>query len=515
MSVKNEKKLLDSLIEENVSVMGYEFDSNSDRWKLDRNTCVNTSFLSEFNSDLREDMRNTLKYFAESLSASYTNRLCFSIRKFVKLTGESSFSELALLTFKSLMGKKGEPDLATLRTFLRQLKGLGFKSIDNSSHKLMDAWRLDGTNKGVPVLSLCPETGPFSDVEFETILLKSDQKYASRGLTIEEYNLIQLFTATGRRPIQLSNLKLCDLFLDDSAIGKLIYIINIPRAKVRGGNFRLAFTKFALIEEIGQIISLQIESVKEKSEKLLGRPLRIIEEKSLPLFPDYSAVRQLKNMSFGEIDALLERDVLHIKTLNLSINTTRAIQKLGIVSERTGSALRANPYRFRYTLGTRAARANSGVLTIATLLDHSDTQSAGIYVQNHPDHAEKISSIMNEPMLKYAQAFQGKLVSSETEAKEGFPDATKVRTEDFDSTVGSCGASACSSCQPTACYTCPKFMPWKDAPHSSVLATLIDEREKIRVETEDLAVAAVNDLAIIAVGQVIKQCAENHTRNIQ
>jgi hypothetical protein len=243
--------------------------------------------------------------------------------------------------------------------------------------------------------------------------------------------------------------------------------------------------------------------------KVLGRPLSEDEIALLPLFPDYSDLQLLKDLPEHEVLSWLKTDAIHLKSADITQKLKTVIGSLNITSERTKKLLKITAYRFRYTLGTRAARENAGVLTIATLLDHMDTQHAGVYVQNHPDHAATISSIMNAPLMKYANAFQGKLVKDEAEAHDKLAGAERIRTEDSQDNVGSCGTNAfCRDYAPIACYLCKKFMPWQHAPHHLILIDLVEERDRISKETGDLAIAAINDRAIIAVTQVIKQCAE-------
>ncbi|MDW3171363.1 hypothetical protein R8N48_30920, partial [Vibrio sp. Y184] len=80
----------------------------------------------------------------------------------------------------------------------------------------------------------------------------------------------------------------------------------------------------------------------------------------------------------------------------------------------------------RYTLGSRAAREGAGILTIANLLDHSDTQNVKVYVANAPEHAVHISKIMNQPLARYASAFAGKLVEDEAEANTENAGAARI-----------------------------------------------------------------------------------------
>ena len=73
--------------------------------------------------------------------------------------------------------------------------------------------------------------------------------------------------------------------------------------------------------------------------------------------------------------------------------------------------------------------------------------------------------------------------------------------------VGSCGGKGqgCEFNKPVACYTCFKFEPWLDAPHEKVLQRLTKERSSF---SSDDRMAAVNDDAILAVRQVMAECAQ-------
>jgi integrase len=506
-------KTLDSAIiqkvSKNVSFNGCEFDIGSDRWTLSKERTINTAFINSFSPLIQEDIRGTLCYFAEHKSDAHTVNVHAMIKLYLKTTNEQTISEHGLLTLKSSLGKKSEWRIAALRVFLKQLHILGFDAVNKWCLELLNGWKIPGLKKGVPVLSMDPEDGPFSDIEYEAILSGLDNDYAEGKLNDEGYSIAMLFAATGRRSIQLTSLKIGDLRVDTKILGTPTYILNIPRAKVRGKGFRAEFTDFAITEYIGQVLDKHIQQVIKKINMELGRTLNEDEIALISMFPDYSYLSLLKDLSQHDVLSWLQTDLFHLKSRDMTRKLKSVINNLKITSERTKSYLKVTSYRFRYTLGTRASRENAGVLTIATLLDHTDTQHAGVYVQNHSDHAAIISSIMNAPLMKYANAFQGKLIKDEAEAHGKFEGAGRVRTEDSQDNIGSCGTNAfCRDYAPIACYLCKKFMPWQDAPHHLILKSLVEERDRISKETGDLTFAAINDRAIIAVIQVIKQCAE-------
>jgi len=495
-------------VSKHISFNGYEFDIESDFWVLNKNRGINVDFINNFDLPIQEDLRSTLCYFAEFKSAYHTFNVCLAIKNYLDKTGRKTIDELGLLTYKSFYSKKNEEyRLGVLRVFLKQLYFLEFNAVSDQVFELLNSWKLSGNDKGTAVLSLDPEEGPYSDIEFEAIKNGLDNKYAEAVIDDGDYSLAQLFAATGRRPIQIASLKIGDLRIDSSMLETPTYIIRIPKAKVRGRGFRSEFTDFALIESIGQVLSLHIANIEKKAEHQLGRKLSEQERILLPMFPD--DIRQLKNLPPEEISAVLTTDATHSKTLEITSKLKRVIDKLHITSERTGQPLKTTGYRFRYTLGTRAAREGAGVLTIATLLDHSDTQNTNVYVANIPEHARTISEIMNSSLMHYASAFQGEIVESEEHVLTNIPGAQRIRTNNSSDNVGSCGTSSmCHDYAPVACYTCPKFKAWRDAPHHIILKWLLDERKRIIEQTNDLEIAAINDRAIYAVTQVIKRCEQ-------
>jgi len=494
-------------VSKSISFNGYEFDIYSDVWELSKNQTFTVAFLAKFDSSIQEDIRATLTYFAENKSADHTANICREIKGYIT-NGFTTITQEGVISFKSKYPeKKNEYRVAILRVFLKQLYFLGFEAVSEQVFELLNSWRLSGNDKGVAVLSLDPEEGPYSDTEFEAIKCGLDNKYAESVINAEEYSLAQLFAATGRRPIQIASLKVGDLRIDSDTLEIAVFMVAIPKAKVRGRGFRADFTDFALIESIGQVLSVHIENVKKKAENAVGRELNKEEADLLPMFPDN--LSQLKKLSRNDMKATLSMDVTHRKTSEITLQLKNVIAKLEITSERTKLLLKTTGYRFRYTLGTRAAREGAGILTIATLLDHTDTQNTKVYVANIPEHAATISEIMNNSLMHYASAFKGEVVESEDDVLTATPNAQRIRTNDNSDNIGSCGTNAmCHDYAPIACYTCPKFKAWRDAPHYVVLTHLLAERKRIVDETDDLQIAAINDRAIYAVTQVIKQCSE-------
>jgi integrase len=498
-----------------TSFNGYEFDYLKDKWVLSRNVTLNINFLVKLRKGLSDDVREALVYFAENNSAHHVRNISKQLKLFQSKTNSVEFSEEAFLNFKNYLSKKDEYKLSVIRGFIRQMRYLGLDGhIDDGVYELTDQWSLSGNEKGVAVLSLDPETGPFSSMEFEAIGHNSAHKFAEGELTTERYAILLLYKATGRRSEQLACLKVQDFSLSNKHTGKPTYVVNIPRIKQRGRRFRTIFKPFGLVTFIGQVIEQHIKDLIEKVERELGRKLSLFEVDELPLFMTNKEIKELKRLTKSDLLEYLKLEVFHITSSAIGSRLITAVNQLKVVSERTGKLIHVSPYRFRYTLGTRAAIEGAGILTIATLLDHTNDKNVDVYVANVPEHAVEISKIMNQPLARYASAFAGKLVQGEEEANQENFGAARISLREEDCDVGSCGTSTfCQDFAPIACYLCPKFRPWEDAPHHLVLKWLMEEREKLKKEiNKDMMIVSINDRAIVAVCQVIKIVEEN--RNV-
>lgn len=497
-----------------VSFKGYEFNINDQKWILDINKKVDIKRLWNFEASTQFEIIQTLAHFAKFSSSSHTVNMCEYIGKYWEINKQKTITLHGLLNFKNYYSsKKEEYKVAMLRTFLKKLYNLGYSSIDDEIYDLMDSWRLAGNEKGAAVLSLDPDEGPFSPFEFEAIITRTNEYLADQKISFYEAGLIRVFCATGRRPIQIASLKVKDLYISEQYQfnnKQPVYILNIPKAKVRGGTeFRFSFSEVGIRENIAHILFEHISLLKKKLSTAIKRELSKEELEELPLFYDFDKLIQLDWRDRATVLEILSKEIVHLPTTQLTYKLQVAVQRLGIRSRETGLPIHINSYRFRYTLGTNAARQKAGVHVIAKLLDHHDTQNAHCYVQSVPELAEQISSIMDESLRKYADAFQGKIVKNELEAQAQVQDANRISSIEQDCSVGSCGTHHyCSDYAPIACYVCNRFMPWADAPHHLILDQLIKEREELINIGCSLEVAAVNDRIIIAVQQVIDACKE-------
>jgi hypothetical protein len=137
-------------------------------------------------------------------------------------------------------------------------------------------------------------------------------------------------------------------------------------------------------------------------------------------------------------------------------------------------------------------------MVIAELLDHSDNQNAGVYIENIPEHLASLDQAVGHQLAHYAQAFSGVIVNTEKDAVRGADLNSRIRIDKEN--VGTSGSYGfCGANVPILCYTCMDFQPWVDGPHEIIYDELIAERTRLLDFTGDKQIAAVNDRSIIAV----------------
>lgn len=509
MNPPNEMKIIPSQMT-GTSLRGYEFNYFSKAWKLDRNHTAYVNFLDALEDNIREDIRKTLVYYAQNYSSGYTALLSWTLSDYFSFVDSKTFHEKDLIFFKSMMGYKKRSKIAMIRIFVNQMTYLHLDhNLSASIPKLLNEWSIASSSKSMYVLSLDPVMGPFSDIEFEAIGLMAANHFAAGLLSVEDYALLLVFKSTGRRPEQVATLKVKDFVISQKYTTEPIFCLNIPRIKLRNATFRTAMTVFGLITSTGQIITEHIKQNIKMAESLLSNSLTQEQKNELPLFMSRYCIDMLMRYPQDEWLELLKSERGHVKSSQLSDKIRNIVSPLGIISERTGKPVHVTGYRFRYTLGTRAAREGAGKLTIAKLLDHSTLSSVEHYVKNIPEFAVEISKVMNHSLMHYASAFAGHVIKDEETANRDHPGSPRIPFREKECDVGSCGSDAyCTDYAPIACYTCPKFQPWSHAPHHLVLEWLLEDRNRIMESTKDMTITAINDRTIIAVVQVINACKE-------
>jgi len=495
-----------------LSREGFEFDYHAMKWKLSRDYSINLDWVKErLGDEFARSYRSHLAFYAKKYSAVHTVFIDYHCNELIRFIQEQSNSNSKvtkintahIISFRSSLLKKQEHHLGKIRSFLTTWVERKLPGIEPEVAALLKGWRLQGNEKGRAVQTLCPKQGALSDLEYEAVHSALPQAFENRKIDLEQYVLTWLGMATGRRPAQLGDLKICDFVEAKASNEDVMSVLQVPRRKQRGVAWREEKKVYALSPELGAIVKQHIDFVKQTYEEIHSTQEGV---KKLALFPDWQAV---KNAGLNDLTQSLDWQDFHRTSRSISSQISNTVSKLKVISERTGEELRATPIRFRRTLGTRAAREGYGVLTIAELLDHTDTQNASVYTENTPEHLHAINRAMAEQLAPIAQAFSGVLVNSEEDAIRGNDLSSRVKLYDTGENVGTCGNySFCGAFAPIACYTCKHFQPWLGAPHDVLLETLIAKRKALMDRTGDSTIAAINDRTIFAVAQVVELCKQ-------
>lgn len=477
---------------------GYEINIDSPSWTLSKDVRTRVINAAEYlTAQEYESHCEVLALYAKGKSPSYVAKLNEEFVNYLRFTGKTPpFSVESLISYRAFLGKKGEPNLATLRTFIRKWASLGYDGIPPETISLLDKWTLSGGEKGNPIRSMCPERGPLTDIEMNSVLTGATEAYEAGRVSLSDMSLAMTIMMTGRRPAQITALKIGDLHCHSEK-----YFLNVPRSKQRNeGGWRRTFKQLPIVEDLWSLLQLQAGAVHMNFTTLTDVPSEL--RPKLPLFPHYAAFDQSK-----ELVVQLDSDRLHMRTEALQRTMMRIAETISVNSERTGAPILINAYRFRYTLGTNLGREGKGEYIIAEALDHTDTQHTGVYVKNLPEIVERIDKAVAYQLAPIAQAFQGVIIKTEHDARRGNDPCSRI--SNGSKNLGSCGSYGfCGALAPIACYTCNHFQPWLDGPHESVLDGLLQERNRIYDLTSDLKVASINDRLVLAVSDVIMRCRD-------
>lgn len=479
---------------------GVIFDPTADHWSFrDGVHSISLRFpaVEGISTPMRHSLKQVMLWYAENMSPAFLlNGFAHLKRLFKDLSAQrgSELDEITstdLINFRASLGNGKQWRLGYASGFLKQWHGLRLFGVSEDAIAYLNSVRLPGNAKGVAVLTMDPEHGPFTSIELGAIHSALNNAYAKGEMSLGDFLLCWLLVMLGQRPVQYAFMKVCDVPACPQADGQT-YIVRIPRVKQRGALPRSSFKERALIPQIGAMLQSYAGMVKVQFKGKLADPSQA------PLFPE--------KIFRSEYSEGME---FHQTGPNLGRRAEKILRGLQVMSERTGRPMHITPTRFRRTVGTRAAAEGHGALIIADLLDHTDTQNVWVYVEATPEMVERIDRAMSLRLAPLAQAFAGVIV--EDDPRESGDPASRIVapqcTKNF-MPVGSCGKHGfCDFAAPIACYTCRKFRAWFDGPHEAVLAYLIAERERLIVGT-DSRIAAVNDRTILAVAQVVKQCQD-------
>ena len=485
-----------------LSRAGRSFDPSSNRWVLSKERTVRLEAVLELlEPDLHESYRSVLDHYARHHSASHCAGIHEQTKAYLRATQAGRFDEAGLRNYRSQLPRRDEYKLGTIRGFLKRWHRMGYYGISEDAVAYLSRIRLAKNETGGAVKSLDPDEGPFEDNELRAVIDAMVSAFERTEIKLDIFAFMMLLCHTGQRPEQLTLLRACDIDSKESAPERTSYIVRVPRGKQRGEGPRQSFDDVPVTSHLQMILERQKAEVTKRVEVSLGALPGALGQ-DLPLFP---AWRKLTSVTGAEdLRDQLSNDGLHVRVGTMQGRATKIVVRFA----RTGKRMKINFRRFRYTTGTRAARAGAGLLVIAEILGHKDTQSAGIYTADHPDFASRLDDTVGPLLARLASAFTGTLVDHEELALNGHQPLNRIG--EGTAIAGTCGRHARCTTLARACYTCPLFQPWLDGPHREMLARFKSDYQ--RAIDASVSEEVVNGLqrTIIAAIEVIVKCEERN-----
>jgi hypothetical protein len=389
-----------------------------------------------------------------------------------------------------------------IRTWYCWCADQGMKQFPEEVAARIRELRIPGNETGHAVRTQDPIKGAFDELEFIAITTKL-RALGPERLTTMENTLAWLAVACGANPLAYALAREQDFKpLMEEETGRIHARFDLPRIKKGHVFFREEFHPRMLNDEIGTWVTrLIIENQAYRETE--GWPDRC----AFPLFRRFEPDDE-------RLAGPLREFAMHMGPKRLSLLVKQAIDKLGIVSHRTGKPLVVNMRRFRRTYGTRAVEEGATPTELAVMLDHSDLGSVQAYFETRASQVLRLDAATALRLGPIAAAFMGRIVRSEREAVNGgnpakripwynrHPDHMPEKAEN----LGVCGSGPCGLFAPLSCYTCVKFQPWKDGPHREVLDWLCADRERKEKDGLDPQIVGIHDATILAVAEVVNAC---------
>lgn len=486
------------------SLNGLKIDIAGDVWSyLDGTVTVYINFnqLVGVTNALKASVRRFMIWEIENRAPRTADRAFNALHWFFKVIRENRQNDIIEVTENDLQfarsytpNKTAEDKFRLYRPLLLRWAELGYPGITEEAVKLLTDVRQDSRQTGTAVLTMDPITGPFSDMERETILDALSFGYSQNLMSQQQHVIAWLSALFGQRPCQYAMLKLKDLEVATEGTSQR-YFLQIPLAKAQNQPPRTEFNKVVLREEFYALLRDWKSIVEAEFREILQN----VEE--APFFPSQSKRRAENTEQFA----------YHMTSVTFTDELRRAFARLKMLSERTGKQIHITAYRFRHTLGTNSIREGLGPRVTATRLGHRSTACVGTYVRvaRAFELHDRIDLATASQLGGLAEAFKGKLILRESDKdKNNSAQIAHPAIDEDMQPVGDCKSNPmCTFNKPVACYTCHLFRAWVDGPHVAMFDYLKSKRSNLLASGCSSQIVAIHDRTLTAVAQVIAECA--------
>lgn len=436
---------------------------------LDRDGNANPLRLDILQSGnrLHESIYSSFKITLSTHSLSYNATTSYALSHWLTLPEMQQKSEIGIPEI-NLLNKIPASYKAFTLPLLRRMRKLEKPGLTDEVHDFLDQpfkWEQQSTGAYFGLITNDPERGAFTEQEIHNISQTLNSAYAEGTVSQADYTISWFFIGTGVRPVQAHRIFRKDVIIHSR--DGLEVTLRVPLAK-------------------GEMSSSQ--------ESWIRRAPTVLAECLIHYLDAGSSETNSEN----------EQRLFQETSSNaLGLRLSSVLRKLDTYSERLGTKIPITPYRFRYTLATRALAQGASDYEVARLLTHRSTSCIHYYRASMPELQKPVRDALGKEMGYFARAFQGKAISGLEEAtRAGDPDAVIT---DFlrlmGKPLGACGTRAdCHQNAPVACLAgCAHFEPLLSAPWETLMVSLVADQE---METEP-RIRQINHNAMSAIQQII------------
>ena len=483
---------------------------NANGWLWELNSAGERRCLrwKNFPTHSPEILEPTARYFARMVKIKSPDAVRGTFEVLFYLSNSVSFMkaastgcEIPFSIFEEMKTHFGSRSwrLHHIRHWYRSCADFGSPAFSPETAFQLDQKVIGGNKKGHAVLSLDPEEGPLVDLEITALLNALNDQRRRNSLPLECSAALWLCIALGSNPYQMTLLRERDVEVITEGDTRFVQL-RVPRVKKKHDAPRTAFRTRKLTSEIGGVV-LNLIAENRRHEALQGRTTG----------PDTPIFHRGAKRPHSE-DTMAEY-AWHMYPSEFTELIREGVDRLGVISSRTGKALRVTTRRLRYTFATRLVREGASMEEVAEALDHTDLQNVRVYFDIKSDIVKSLDRAMALKLGPVAQAFLGNVVPNEVNAERGGDPTSRVMAVDRatgrPAGLGTCGEhSYCNLLAPIACYTCGQFQPWMDGPHDKILDDLIAQRERKQAAGMDGRMVTIHDATILAIGDVIRRIEE-------
>lgn len=328
-----------------------------------------------------------------------------------------------------------------------------------------EKWEEKGNGWYFALVANDPSRGALTEQELRNVYHALNHAYASGDISTEQWALCFFLIATGVRPIQIARMKVKDVIVTTGPEGVEMTLL-ITLAKTRDA----------------------IKSTRWRRKC----PTQLVEVLSAHLkTPKMAAATREAPLFFDQSSKVASRLAIIFSALKTH-------------SDRLKGPVPLFPYRFRYTLGTRAIALGARDEEVARLLTHTSLHCVRYYRAAMPALQAPIGEAIGDEMTIFARAFRGRLIESLEEAtRKGEESALITAYEHLNGQdLGACGTRAqCYQDVPRGCLTCSKFEPFREAPWEALRDVLVKDRD---TEKSD-RIRNITQEQIDAIGEIIAE----------